>query len=242
MMDFQYFFTYETGLPQGIGYSFFDATHLIWMFVSFLMVGLLVLLYKNAKISSRRKIMIVIAAALLLCEVVRTGWFIAIGEYTIKNSLPLQLSRILVFVEAFAIFFNTRYLKEFTYACGLFSVAAFIAPDIMQYPIFHIHTIRYSIAHILIMAVPLMWIIADGFRPDIKYLPKCAALLVGIAAVVETFNIFLGSNYLHIHYIPTHVNLNLRQPFFAMAFVGAVLGFWVIIYLPWVIYDKIKIR
>ncbi|HPQ46500.1 MAG TPA: TIGR02206 family membrane protein [Clostridia bacterium] len=241
-MDMQYFFTYETGLPEGTGYSFFDVTHLSWMFVSFAMVGLLVYSYNKTRSGNKRKFMVTVASVLLLCEVVRNVWFIAVGEFTLQQSLPLQLSRILVYTEVLAIFLNSRFLKEFTYACGLFSVAAFIAPDIMQYPIFHIHTLRYSVAHIIIMAVPLMWIFADGFRPDIRYLPKCAALLAGIAVVAETVNILLGSNYLHIHYIPTHVNLNLRQPFFAMAFIGAVIGFWVVIYLPWVVIEKMKKR
>ncbi len=230
-----YFFAYETGIPEEAGYSFFDATHLIWMFSSFLIAGGLVILYWKTRNQDKRRFMLTIASVLLVCEVIRTGWFIAIGEYTLKYSLPFQLSRILVFIEALAIFFNRRFLKEFTYACGLFSVAAFIAPDIMQYPIFHINTLRYTIAHILLIAVPLMWIVADGFRPDIKFLPKCAALLVGIAIAAETLNIILGSNYLHIHYIPAHIKIKLGQPWFAMALLGAVLGFWVITYTPWVV-------
>lgn len=239
-MDMQYFFVYETGIPEGAGYSFFDATHLIWMFSSFLLVGLLVFLYKKTKSQNRRRFMITVAAVLLICEAVRTGWFIAVGEYTLKQSLPLQLSRILVFIEAFAIFFNIRFLKEFSYACGLFGVAAFIASNIMHYPIIHIDSLRYTIAHILIIAIPLMWIIADGFRPDIRYLPKCAILLFGIATIAETLNIVIGSNYLHMHYVPQHINISLRQPYFAIALIGVVFGFWVIIYLPWIVREKIK--
>jgi len=240
MGNLKNFFEHETGIPESVGYSFFDGTHLTWMFTSLVLVAVIVLLYRRTDSSKKRRIMVATAILLMLCEVIRSGWFIAIGEYTLKDSLPLQLSRIMLFIEAAAIIFNSRYLKEFTYACGLFSIAAFIAPNIMQYPILHIHTLRYTIAHILLMAVPLMWIAGDGFRPDIRYLPKCALLLFGIAAVAETVNIILGSNYLHIHYIPEHININLGQPWFFMALFGVVLGFWVLTYLPWVIYERNK--
>ena len=240
MDNWKYFFTYETGIPKEAGYSFFDATHLSWMFVSFAIVALVILLYNRTKTKNRRKFMIIIAVLLILCEVIRSGWFIILGEWRLNKSLPLQLSRIMLFIEAFAIFTNSRYLKEFTYACGLFSVAAFIAPNIFQYPIMHLHTFRYSLAHILIMTVPIIWIVGDGFRPDIKYLPKCALLLFGIAGVATAVNLATGSNYLHIHYIPEHININIGQPWFALALLGAVIGFWALTYMPWVIYYRYR--
>ncbi len=210
------------------------------MFVSFVLVAVIVLLYKRTKQNHQRKFMITIAVLLMMCEVVRSGWFIWLGEWSIDKSLPLQLSRIMLFIEAVAIFTNTRYLKEFTYACGLFIVAAFIAPNIMQYTIFHLHTIRYSIAHILLITVPIIWIVGDGFRPDIKYLPKCALLLFGFAGIATAINFATGSNYLHIHYIPEHVNINLGQPWFALALLGAVICFWGLTYVPWILYGKYR--
>jgi hypothetical integral membrane protein (TIGR02206 family) len=182
-----------------------------------------------------------VAIILLLCEVIRSGWFIWLGEWSLDKSLPFQLSRIMLFIEAVAIFTNSRYLKEFTYACGLFSVAAFIAPNIFEYPIMHIHTLRYSLAHILIIAVPINWIAGDGFRPDVRYIPKIFLLLLGLAGVATILNFsFEGANYMHIHYIPEHVNINLKQPWFAFAMIGAVLGFWILSYIPWIIYERRK--
>lgn len=239
MENLRYFFTYETGLPGDAGYSFFDATHWIYMFVSFGIVALLVLWYK--KTGKKRAFMVTVAVLLILCEVVRSGWHIWLGEWQLYKSLPFQLSRLMLFIEAIAIFTNSRYLKEFCYACGLFSIAAFIAPNIMHYPVIHLHAIRYQIAHILILAVPLMWIIGDGFRPEIRYLPRISLLLFSLAGVATILNFsFEGANYMHIHYIPEHVNINLRQPWFALALLGAVIAFWVLTYLPWVICGRRK--
>lgn len=242
-MEYQkYFLLYETEIPKGAGYSFFDGTHLSWMLSSFLGVILLVLLYRNTKRKNKRKFILSAAFILILCEVVRNGWLIWIGEYSLSESLPLQLSRIMVFMVAFAIFTDNRYLKEFSYACGLFSVAAFIAPDIMQYPILHLNTLRYTVAHILILSVPLMWIAGDGFRPDVRCLPKCALLLFGIAGIATAANFAFGGNYLHIHYIPEHVNIALGQPWYAFALLGAIVGFWFLTYLPWIIYSKLQLK
>jgi len=238
MEDIKYFFSYETEIPAKAGSSLFGATHLVWMFISFLLVAFIVLLYKRTRQDKRRKFMITIAVSLIMCEVVRSGWYIWLGEWTLDKSLPLELSRIMLFIEAFAILKNSRYLKEFTYACGLFSVAAFIAPNILQYPIIHLNTIRYSIAHILIIVVPIIWIVGDGFRPDVKYLPKCSILLFGIAGVAMVLNSVLGSNYLHIHHIPEHINIELGQPWFALALLGVVLGFWILTYMPWILYNR----
>lgn len=239
MENLKYFFTYETGLPDDVGYSFFDVTHWIWMLVSFGIVVLLVFGYKRS--DKKRRFMLAAAVILLLCEAFRSGWHIWLGEWRLYKSLPFQLSRIMLFVEAAAILTNSRYLKEFTYACGLFSVAAFIAPNIMHYPVIHFHTIRYQVAHILILAVPLMWIAGDGFRPDYRYIPKISLLLFGFAGVSTILNFsFEGANYMHIHYIPEHVNIKLSQPWFALALIGAVLGFWVLSYIPWIIYGRRK--
>ncbi|MBN2557243.1 MAG: TIGR02206 family membrane protein [Clostridia bacterium] len=238
----EYFFSYETDIPAQAGYSFFDATHLVWMFASFLMVVILVLIYKKSGDGKKKTIMSVVAIILLLCEVARNGWLICIDKYSLSESLPLQLSRIMVYVEAAAIFTGKRPLKEFAYACGLFSIAAFIAPDIMRYPIFHIHTIRYSVAHILIMSVPFMWIIGDGFRPDVRQLPKCALLLLVIAGAATAANFAFGGNYLHIHYIPVHVNIELNQPWYAMALCGVIIGFWFLTYIPWIILEHIETK
>jgi len=240
MDNLKYFFSYETNIPADVGYSFFDVTHFMWMLTSFILITLIVYFYKKVSLKKRKTFMIAVAIILLICEVVRSGWFIWLGEWSVDKSLPLQLSRIMLFIEAFAIFTNSRYLKEFSYACGLFSVAAFIAPDIMRYPVIHLNTIRYSIAHILIMAVPLMWIIGDGFRPNVRFLPKCALLLFGIAGIATAANFTFGGNYLHIHYIPEHVNISLGQPWYAFAFLGAIVGFWFLTYLPFIVYELIK--
>jgi len=240
MDNLKYFFSYETDIPADVGYSFFDVTHFMWMLASLILIALIVYFYKKTKLKNRRTFMIAVAIILLICEAIRNGWIIWVGEYSLAKSLPLQLSRILLFIESMAIITNNRYLKEFSYACGLFSIAAFLAPNIMQYPLIHIDTIRYSISHILILSVPLMWIIGDGFKPDIRYLPKCALLLFGIAGVATAANFAFGGNYLHIHYIPEHVNITLGQPWYALALLGVVLGFWVLTYLPWIIYQKVQ--
>ena len=243
MDNWKYFFTYETGIPKEAGYSFFDITHLTWMLVSFGLVALTVLLYQKTKTENRRKFMLTVAVILILCEVVRSGWYILLGEWTLDKSLPFELSRIMLFIEAFAIFTNSRYLKEFTYACGLFSVAAFIAPNIFAYPIIHMHTFRYSIAHILLITVPIIWITSDGFKPDVRYLPKISFLLFGLAGVATILNFSLeGANYMHIHYIPEHINITLGQPWFALALLGAVIGFWFLTYLPWILHERHRIK
>lgn len=230
-----YFFKHESQIPESAGYSLFDAKHMLWMVCAFVAVAILVFIYMKLKEAQKRKFMKAVAFTLLSCEICRAGWLICLGRYTLAESLPLQLSRIMLFMEALAVFTNKRFLKEFSYACGLFAVAAFIAPDTQAYPIFHIHNLRYTVAHVLTMAVPIMWITGDGFVPDIRYLPKSFLLLLGFAGLATAANIMFDANYLHIHHVPPHIAIEMGQPWYFLAITGAILGFWCITYIPWVI-------
>jgi hypothetical integral membrane protein (TIGR02206 family) len=205
------------------------------MAVSFAAVAMLVFIYISMKKAQKHKLMKAVAFTLLSCEICRAGWLICVGHYTLSESLPLQLSRIMLFIEAMAIFTDKRFFKEFSYACGLFAVAAFIAPNTQAYPIFHIHNLRYTVAHVLTMAVPLMWIAGDRFVPDIRYLPKSFLLLLGFAGLATAANIMFDANYLHIHHVPPHVNIEIGQPWYFLAMTGVIIGFWCITYIPWVI-------
>ncbi len=241
MESFKYFFTYENKLPSNLGFPLFGTTHILWAIISFLSIVFLVLLYRNFNKKNKKKLLFFIAIIMIMCEISRSSWFVFIGEYSLDKSLPLQLSRIILFIEAFAIFTNKRYLKEFSYACGLFSISAFIAPNINAYPILHFHLLRYSIAHILIISVPLMWIVGDRFRPDFRYLPKCIILLFSIVFVAMIANFIFDTNYLYISYIPEHVNINIGQPWYTIALLGAVIGFWFITYIPWILTERCKL-
>lgn len=234
----EYFFSHEAQIPESAGYQLFDKTHILWFVSAVIITLVIVFSYTRTKIENRKKFMTTVEVILFLCEACRAGWFISIGRYTLKDSLPLQLSRIMLFVEAFAIFTNKRFLKEFSYACGLFAIAAFIFPNTLAYPIIHIHNLRYSVAHILMMSVPLMWIAGDGFRPDVRYLPKSFFLLLCFSLLATVANILFKGNYLHISHVPGHVNIKIGQPWYFLGVAGAILGFWAISYLPWVIREK----
>ncbi|MCK5812061.1 MAG: TIGR02206 family membrane protein [Clostridiales bacterium] len=240
METLKYFFTYENKLPSNLGFTLFGITHLLWIIITLLIIVLLVLIYRTLQEKNKKIMLFIIAFIMILCELSRNVWYIYIGEYSLDKALPLQLSRIILFIEAIAIFTNKRYLKEFSYACGLFSLTAFIAPNINAYPILHYNFLRYTIVHLLIIAVPIMWIIGDGFKPDYKYLPKCIILLFSIAFAALIANFVFDSNYLYINYIPEHVNININQPWYALALLGAVIGFWFITYIPWILYDRYK--
>lgn len=237
---FQYFFAYDKDIPEGTGVPNFTPTHFIWLAVTAAVLLLLLLIYRRMNSEARQRFTRMTMVTIIALEVLRQSWLLIIGRYDVTRHLPLHLCGMMIFVEAFAVFGKRVALKEFAYACGLPGAAmALLTPEPSNYPFWNIQYLESIFVHALLALVPLLWI-ADGFRPNIRALPKNLLIMAGLAAFCFGLNFLLGgdSNYMFVHYAPAGTPIEIFDKWVGWPwYIGPLLGFalllWAVLYAPW---------
>lgn len=245
---FTYFFTYDSEIPEGLQVDNFSATHFTWLAATALVMAALILLYRKQNAASRRRSAKTAMIAVILLEVIREGWALLIGHYEISRHLPLHLCGVMIFIEAAAVFTDRPFFKEFSYAAGLPAAAmALITPEPSGYPFWNIQYLQSIFVHALLALIPLLWICGDGFRPNIRALPKMLGFLAGLAAFNFCVNFLLGSNYMFVRFAPEDTPIDLFNQWVGWpGYIGLLLItvflFWTAMYLPWELAAKRRKR
>lgn len=199
----EYFWTYKTDLPAGIGTPNFSTAHVSFLVVSFLLIVTVIVIYRrlDEKVRQRMQRILIILAAIL--EVSRWIWAAFIGHYSVMEMLPLHLCSLSIWMEMAAVFTGKPLLKEFGYTlCMTGAFAALLTPDWSMYPFLSFQYLHSNVVHTLLIMVPAIWIWGDGFRPDFRRLPKCFLILILFAVPVFLINLALDSNYLFLREAP----------------------------------------
>lgn len=245
---FKYFFTYDADIPKGLQVDNFSPTHFAWLAATAVVMFVLILLYRKLNNEAKRRSVRVAMITIIVLEIIRESWALIIGHYDIRRHLPLHLCGIMIFIEAIAVFSNRKFFKEFSYAIGLPAAAmALITPEPSGYPFWNIQYLQSIFVHALLALIPLLWICGDGFRPNIRVLPKNLALLTGLAAFCFGLDFLLGgqANYMFVRFAPKDTPIDLFNqlvgwPWYIGLLLITVFVFWVAMYLPWEIAARRK--
>lgn len=235
------FWTYQTDLPPGVGTPNFSPVHFSWVALVLLTVVLIVFWYRRQPDGRQQTVQRVIAVLLMIGDPLRWTWAAMIGHYSVVEMLPLHLCTLSVVIEITAVFSKRRVFKEFAYACGLpGALAAILTPDWGAYPLLSFQYLQSIMTHSLLILLPAIWIWGDGFRPDFRQLPRCLALLLGMAGIGGLVNHFIGSNYMFLRYAPKDTPLELFETWFGnpgylLPLLGLLLLIWLIAYTPWLV-------
>jgi len=236
---FQYFFTYDAQIPEGLAVKNFSATHFAWLAVTLLAMAAAALFYRGRDAGTRKKLLRGVAVAIVALEALRTGWLLAVGHYELSRHLPLHLCGVMILVEFMAVYTDRRFFKEFTYAAGLpGAIMALLTPEPSGYPLWNIQYLQSIVIHALLALLPLLMICGDGFRPSLRMLPGNFALLMGLAALCFALNFPLNSNYMFVRFAPADTPIALFDqwvgwPGYIGLLLALVLALWLVMYLPW---------
>jgi len=244
----EYFWLYETDLPPGIGVQTFGIVHLAWVTISVLLILMTILISRRQTEVIRRRIQVTTVYLMVTAHLFCWLWTAIIGHYAITELLPLHLCTLSVFVESAAVLSGRTLLKEFSYCCGLpGAVFALITPVMGGYPLFNYYYLQFAMAHTILILLPLIWIFADGFRPDIRRIPPCFGLLLFFAGIAAFVNRLIGSNYMFLSFAPTDTPLEIFEAWFGnpgylIPLTLLVLIVWLILYTPVVLSTRLQRR
>ena len=233
----KYFFTLEDELPDGVGFPLWGREHIEWLCIALALGTILCLGYRRAGARGRAALRVCTGSAVLLCELLKDANLIVQGAFSVYY-LPLHLCGLAVFFTFFHSLRPGETVGNFLYStCMPGAAFALLFPDWTMYPAFCYHSLVAFAVHTLIVVYPLMLVFSGEWRPSVRYLPRCLALLLGLAAAVYLFDRRFHANYMFLLQPAAGSPLEwfasfLGNPGYLLGYVPMIVLIWGLLYLP----------
>ena len=194
----QYFFDTENTIPKGLGFSNFDSSHLMWLAISVLSVLFFSLQYRSLSLVGRAKWRKTVALLIVFDEVFKQACML-IGGTFLPKYLPLHLCNANIFLIAIRAWKPNQTIGNFLYVLGIpGAIAALLFPAWNKLPFLNFMYLHSYTVHILLILYPVALLAAGEIRPDVRQIPKCLALLAGMASIAQVFNLIFDTNFFYL--------------------------------------------
>lgn len=184
-------------IGPGLGFAHFDKTHLCWLAFFLLLTAAGCYFYRHLGDTGRKRMRVGLAAALVADELFKYAILLIGGTWT-ADYLPLHLCSVNIFVIAIHAIRPSRLLENFLYTvCLPAAMAALLFPSWTKLPfpnLMHIHSFS---AHCILAMYPVI-LVAGGFRPELRYVPRCLLLLVALCIPGLIVNLLLDCNFMFL--------------------------------------------
>lgn len=192
------FFISKDNIPEGVGFSTFGPMHLIWLLCILLGIIGAAILYKRLDESKRRVMRIIVGSAVVLLEIIKDIYHGIIGEFGV-GYLPLHLCGINILLIGFDLIKPNNTVRNFLY---YFSIAgaslALIFPNWNALPCWNFSGIHSFVIHGLLVMYPILLVAGGEVKPDLKTMPKCILLLIGMAIPIYFVNLAFDTNFMFL--------------------------------------------
>lgn len=140
-----------------------------------------------------------LCAILIIQEASFHLWSMETGQWSVNNSLPLQLCSISALLSCVMLISKSKWLYEILYFWGIGgALQAILTPEIGPYTFPHFRYFQFFLGHGALIAAPLFMTFVAGYRANIKSLFRSFAALNIYAAFIGAINYALGANYLFL--------------------------------------------
>ena len=234
--------TYAELYPDKYSFSKFGLFHFTILGIIAVIMAANVRFYKNQNHRGKRKILQRISLALLFTEILRMSAALFTGQWCWEY-LPLDLCGINIFVCIWHAYTKNRVAAEILYSlCLPGALVALLMPNWNRVPLYNFFGVHSWFCHILLVLYPIL-MLAGGYKPNIKYLPK--VLLITLAEAVPIFflNKSLNTNFFFLNGTDGNPLLELGEKIFGSDLYFLVMLLlvpivWGLLYAPWVAIRK----
>jgi len=250
-MNFDYFWyakheidNYTNG--QYVGFRMFDATHICELIILVVVCVALGLIYNKMGTKARRTTLIVLSALCLADELFKHIACLATNQY-VWDFLPLHLCSINIFVILAYVIKPSELKAELLYSlCIPGALLALVSPSWTKLPLLNfMHLHSYTI-HLLLVLFPIL-LLAGGFKPNFRRLPKCLLCIVVACVIIYPLNKLLDTNFMFLNGTSNVAILEILADIFgnpgyilSMPLILVVL--WTLMYVPWMITEKLSAK
>ncbi|MBR2999492.1 MAG: TIGR02206 family membrane protein [Oscillospiraceae bacterium] len=224
-------------------FELFSPTHLFWLGVTLICVILAFTWFKKQNEKVKRKEYVTLTVLMLIDEVLKYIVTVATGQFE-WQFLPFHLCSVNLFVCLWNTLKPNKVAKSILYAMSLpGALIALLTPAWMPLPLLNFMHLHSATVHIMLLLYPIL-LLVDGFRPDIRDLPKVALFLAAVALLAMGLNAMWGTNFLFLARTDNNPMLNLIANvcgnLYQVGLLVLVLVVWVLMFLPWEIGKKKK--
>ena len=211
--------------------------HLATVAVCLVLVGLFLVLARNASPERRRRLRAMIGWGCLLVWIMNTLYWAMPGRFSWATSLPIHVCNLANLIGAVAVLRHQRIFQGLLYFWAFsLCIWAFITPTVGLGPARPGFWV-FWIYHLFIGLAVAQVLVVDRFRPSGRDLLNAILCTLFYVAVVATLDRVFGWNYgflgASVPTVPTPVDLLGPYPLrlLWMCLIGAVA--FVILWLPW---------
>ncbi|MCR5511859.1 MAG: YwaF family protein, partial [Lachnospiraceae bacterium] len=205
-MSTDLFFTYQSSLPEGVGYRLFHTEHFVIMLLCLMLIagGLCACIRCTDALRKRRlrRVLAISALALMILRLI----YVCFIRANIIYELPLHLCNIagiLCFIHEFG---YGRLPGKLTALIGhvLFSVClagailAILFSDGTAYPAFHFITIQSNLFHALVILYILICKTEGMIMPSVKDAYRTVLFLAAVSLFVYAVDKTVHANYMFL--------------------------------------------
>lgn len=239
------FFLPKKAIPDGVGFSTFGLTHLIWLLAITVTCVAAVIIYRRLNPQKRNVMRITVGLIVVLLEVGKDILDIFNGSFDSGN-LPLHLCGINILLIGFDLIKSTKTVRSFLYYfCIPGALLALFFPNWTMLPCMNFFCIHSFVIHAFLVMYPLMLVSSGEINPNIKTMPKCILLLICMAIPIYFVNLALDTNFMFLMEPETGNPLGLFEKYLGSHLWGFPILLPIvmfIMYIPIFIVSKLKFK
>lgn len=225
-------------------FELYGPEHLCELAICLVLGTAVALLYRRADEQRRHRILWVVTLLLLIDEAIKHIATGVTGQWDWQY-LPLHLCSINIFVCLYHTLRGGETVKEFLYAlCLPGALLALFSPSWQAAPawnVIHLHSLS---VHFLLALYPVL-LLAGGFRPNVRRLPKVLGHLLAMAVPIFFINRLLGTNFLFLNRASENAITRAFAAIFGeklyyLGFLPVILVLAAVLYLPWILAARLS--
>ena len=228
--DLKYFFTYETEIPDGIGFGIFHPGHLIWLTLIVVVTLLLLSFYRKSNNRRKKGLEFGVAFSMVGWMAIRALYIAVIGEDFLYE-LPFHLCSMAGILCGFHCVFRWQWLGQVLYTlCLPGAVMALLFPDWSFYPAIHFISIEAFLFHMGIVVYVGFQLCSGGIVPRIRLVWQVILFLVIVVIPIYIFDRAYHVNYMFVNWPSAGSPLEwmadfMGNPGYLIGYGGLVMSF-----------------
>ena len=230
--------------PDYLRFEHFSLLHLSITAAFILIIIAAMIFYKKLDQNGKQKFLWTMSVLLIADELWKHIGSFATGQWE-WEFVPLHLCSINIFVCVINSIKRDDLTSEILYAlCVPGASLALLMPTWTNLPFWNFMSLHSNSVHVLLLMYPLL-LLAGGFRPNFRRLPKVFLVLLFECVPIFFLNKILDTNFFFLNGTANNPVLEILAEIFGknLYFLGMpflLVVVWAAMYLPWHIIEKKK--
>ncbi len=230
--------------PDYLRFEHFSLLHLSITAAFILIIIAAMIFYRKLDENGKQKFLWTMSVLLIADELWKHIGSFATGQWE-WEFIPLHLCSINIFVCVINSIKRDDLTSEILYAlCVPGASLALLMPTWTNLPFWNFMSLHSNSVHVLLLMYPLL-LLAGGFRPNFRRLPKVFLVLLFECVPIFFLNKILDTNFFFLNGTANNPVLEILAEIFGknLYFLGMpflLIVVWAAMYLPWYIVEKKK--